>query len=302
MTLSQHASLTIIDEVPSGGATGQVLSKASNADYDLIWANGGSGGGNPSAPSGSVQYNNSGSFGGFSSWDGTRLLMSGYIDMNVNPLINAKFISTATTDTIGIIYNGPIGETCYLGAPNGDGYSGLYDGGDGNIATADSSNNYKFCGDNMTFLNDQTWNIFGHYLANYNGDTCNNAGVTRAFINNGFQTSAIGFTTVKSTPNDFDRVYEVSGMLIIRIAASTSSILGGVDGVQIKYTYAGDGLVKTLTVPSTTSTQNTVGTAVPFSSGALFVKKNTAIQYSVAYTSVGGTAMQYDSNVLVKEF
>lgn len=43
MTLSQHASLTIIDEVPTGGTTGQVLAKASNNDYDLQWVNAGSG-------------------------------------------------------------------------------------------------------------------------------------------------------------------------------------------------------------------------------------------------------------------
>lgn len=45
MTLTQRTSITIIDDVPNGGATGQVLTKASNADYDLVWASAAAGGG-----------------------------------------------------------------------------------------------------------------------------------------------------------------------------------------------------------------------------------------------------------------
>jgi len=38
---------------------------------------GGGGGGSPASPSGSVQYNNAGAFGGFGSWDGTNLKING---------------------------------------------------------------------------------------------------------------------------------------------------------------------------------------------------------------------------------
>ena len=32
------ANVTVIDEVPAGGTTGQSLKKVSNADYNITWA------------------------------------------------------------------------------------------------------------------------------------------------------------------------------------------------------------------------------------------------------------------------
>ena len=43
--------VSVIDEVPASGTTGQVLTKVSDADYDITWADpaGGGGGGTPGA-------------------------------------------------------------------------------------------------------------------------------------------------------------------------------------------------------------------------------------------------------------
>lgn len=232
--------------------------------------------------------------------------MQGNIDMNQHVLSNADQITTAGTNIIGIIYNGPGGELCYLGAPNGDGYTGLYDGGDGSIATADSANNYKLCGDSMTLFNDNTWNVYSHYLANYNGDTSNNAAVVRGNFSNSFNTAAIAFVGIKTnTPNDFNRWYEITGNLVIQIAATTSSVLGGTNGVQVKYTCGLDGVVKIVrcSIPSTALTvPNSTGSALAFNSGAIFVQKNTQILLAADYTSVGVTAMQFAALFVLKEF
>lgn len=50
--------------VPPDGATGDVLTKASPADYDMVWEPDSGGGGSPGGSGFSTQYNNGGSFGG----------------------------------------------------------------------------------------------------------------------------------------------------------------------------------------------------------------------------------------------
>lgn len=45
MTISFARGVVAIDPVPPGGTTGQVLSKASDTDYDVVWTTGGGGGG-----------------------------------------------------------------------------------------------------------------------------------------------------------------------------------------------------------------------------------------------------------------
>ena len=112
------------------------------------------------------------------------------------------------------------------------------------------------------------------------------------------QTAAIGATTVYAVPASGVGMYRVCWVATVTTAAGTSSILGGTNGFQVKYTDGDDSVVKT-SVAGATSAANTTATTL---SGAIVVyaKASTNIQYSMDYTSVG-TAMGYNLHVTVSK-
>lgn len=93
--------------VPTGGTTGQALVKNSNTDYDVTW---GSVSATPGGSNTQVQFNNSGAFGGSSSftWSGTRLspnyvtLAAGTTSAGTAPLIftSGSLLSSAVAGAV----------------------------------------------------------------------------------------------------------------------------------------------------------------------------------------------------------
>jgi hypothetical protein len=114
------------------------------------------------------------------------------------------------------------------------------------------------------------------------------------------QGAAIAATTVYAVPANGASVYKVTWVATITRAATTSSVLGGTNGFQIKYTDNDDSVVKTsVAANSITSVANTTGTSI---SGCLIAncKASTNLQYQFDYTSVGATTMQYNLHVRVE--
>lgn len=64
--------------VPTGGTTGQQLTKNSNTNYDIGWAAAGGGGGSPGGSTTQVQFNDAGAFAGDAAmtWDKTNHILS----------------------------------------------------------------------------------------------------------------------------------------------------------------------------------------------------------------------------------
>ncbi len=114
------------------------------------------------------------------------------------------------------------------------------------------------------------------------------------------QTSAIAFTTIYTIPTSADGVYEVSFVSTIT-TAGTTSVLGGTNGFQIKFTSPTDSIAKTSVARfvGDFSSANTVGTTCSGVRSA-YCKAGTALQYSYDYTSTG-TAMNYELHVRVKQ-
>jgi hypothetical protein len=115
------------------------------------------------------------------------------------------------------------------------------------------------------------------------------------------QSAAIGATLLYTTPNlaspSGEGQYRISWSAIVTTAATTSSVLGGTDGFQVQFTDLDTGTVITpLSVPNALATGNTVGTQL---SGEVIInaKRNTAIDVSFGYTSVGATAMVFALHV-----
>ena len=117
------------------------------------------------------------------------------------------------------------------------------------------------------------------------------------------QSAAITATTLYAVPASGAGRYRVSFVASVTTAASTSSILGGASGFQIVYTDADDSVAKTsprtITTGVNTDATNTTATAL---SGVITVnaKASTNIQYKFDYTSVGGTAMQYNLHIILE--
>lgn len=116
------------------------------------------------------------------------------------------------------------------------------------------------------------------------------------------QSAAIAASTVYAVPATAGR-YLVSWVATVTTAASTSSVLGGTNGFQIKYTDADDSVVKTVpgTIVAGINTNSTNSTATGTISGSYLVnaKASTNIQYQIDYTSVGVTAMQYNIHITI---
>lgn len=114
--------------------------------------------------------------------------------------------------------------------------------------------------------------------------------------------AAIAATTLYAVPSSGAGLYRVSFVAKITQAASTSSVLGGTNGFQVKYTDP-DGVVVT-----TGAIQNLSGDALSLNStqavycGVCIVnaKASTNIQYLMDYTSVGVTVMKHNLRIVVE--
>lgn len=99
-------------------------------------------------------------------------------------------------------------------------------------------------------------------------------------------------------------MYRISFVAKVTTAATTSSVLGGVNGFQVVYTDKDDSVV--VTTPTgffnSTSGNLALNTMQAVYSGVIVVsaKASTNIQYSMDYTSVGLTAMAYNLHIKVE--
>lgn len=116
-----------------------------------------------------------------------------------------------------------------------------------------------------------------------------------AFVNLTAQAAAITPATLFAVGSGGAGVYQISYVATITLVATTSCVLGGANGFQIVYTNFDDSVVKT-SQPGVTNATNTTANSI---SGVLVAKvlASTTIQYSMGYTSVGGTPMQFDLNI-----
>lgn len=140
-------------------------------------------------------------------------------------------------------------------------------------------------------------------LKTYNGvnTVSNGVGSIVATVDLTTQGAAIAATTAYAVPASGAGMYQVTWVATVTQAATTSSVLGGTNGFQLKYTDADDSVVKTsapTTVTAYTSAGNTTGTQVSGSFVA-YCKASTNLQYIMDYTSVGGTVMQYNLHIKV---
>lgn len=114
------------------------------------------------------------------------------------------------------------------------------------------------------------------------------------------QSAAIGATTIYAVPASGVGMYRVSWVADITTAATTSSVLGGAAGFQVRFTSPTDSVVKTDSPTNiNSSATNTTGTSV---SGVevVYCKASTNLQYLFGYTSVGVTAMVYELHIKVE--
>jgi hypothetical protein len=141
-------------------------------------------------------------------------------------------------------------------------------------------------------------------VTNYKNVATAGAGIAPIYVASNLtaQSAAIAATTIYAVPAAGAGMYRVSWDATVTTAATTSSILGGANAFQVKYTDNDDAVVKTsapTTTTANTSAGNTTGTQV---SGVCcaYCKASTNLQYLFDYTSVGGTAMIYNLHIRVE--
>lgn len=111
------------------------------------------------------------------------------------------------------------------------------------------------------------------------------------------QAAALAATTVYAVPAAGAGWYRINCNVGVTQAATTSSVAGP---VQATYTDPVDSVAKT--TPTGAFAQSTVNTTAAGLAVALTVycKASTNLQLAIGYTSVGGTAMQYDYKYTVE--
>jgi hypothetical protein len=151
----------------------------------------------------------------------------------------------------------------------------------------------------------------GGKITAYNsiGTVGNGVPAEYAQVNLTTQGAAIGggataSTTLYAVPAAGVGMYRVSWYLKVTRAATTSSILGA---LTLKWTDGTDNVAQTMTalgqteagVGGTTNAGNAT-TSVLSGSEIIWAQSSTNITYGVAYTSVGGTTMQYEVHIRVE--
>lgn len=177
----------------------------------------------------------------------------------------------------------------------------------GRVTIADANGQLTDDAD-MTFVTD-TLTVKGLVVGttkvtSYNGVSTVASGIPSlvAQANLTAQAAAITATTIYAVPAAGAGMYRVSWVATVTQAATTSCVLGGTNGFQLKYTDNDDSVVKTsnpTTTTAYTSAVNATGTQV---SGSFCAncKASTNLQYLFDYTSVGVTAMQYNLHIRVE--
>ena len=114
------------------------------------------------------------------------------------------------------------------------------------------------------------------------------------------QTAAIAATTLYAVPASGVGMYRVSYSAKVTTVATTSSMLGGATGFQVKYTdpdlvvvTSSQGAVDLFSVSELNTTQAHINGAV-----IIYAKASTNIQYVMGYTSVGATPMAYNLHIV----
>ena len=120
------------------------------------------------------------------------------------------------------------------------------------------------------------------------------------------QSTAITPTTLYAVPSGGSGQYRITFNAKVTQAATTSCILGGTNGFQIVYTDADDSVAVTTpaSVPfGSTAASLTTNTTQNQMSGSIIVnaKASTNIQYSMDYTSVGVTAMEFSLHIRIEK-
>lgn len=127
-----------------------------------------------------------------------------------------------------------------------------------------------------------------------------------AEVNLTAQGAAIGATALYAVPAAGAGQYRACFNAKVTQAATTSSVLGGTNGFQLVYTDQDDSVVVTTvaTHPFNSTTANlALNTTQALYHGCLFVnaKASTNIQYSLGYTSVGTTPMQFNLHIRLEK-
>lgn len=147
-------------------------------------------------------------------------------------------------------------------------------------------------------------------LTSYNGvaTVANGIPALLATVNLTAQAAAIAPVTVYAVPSTGAGNYNVSWMAKVTQAATTSCVLGGANGFQLVYTDKDDSVV--VTTPAwwgggnngSAPTSAAVNTTQNVINGQFSVscKASTNLQFSIGYTSVGGTVMNYNLHIRVE--
>ena len=119
------------------------------------------------------------------------------------------------------------------------------------------------------------------------------------------QGAAIAATTIYAVPASGAGMYRISFVAKVTQAATTSSVLGGTNGFRVVYTDQNDSVVVTTPAghPYNSTTANlALNTTQAVYSGVIIINAalSTNIQYSIDWTSVGATPMQYNLHIKVE--
>ena len=140
----------------------------------------------------------------------------------------------------------------------------------------------------------------GTTVTKYNGITAVDNGVPSEYGGDfkTLQGGALSGSSLYSVPAAANGMYRVCYVASVTRGATTSSTLGP---FTITYTDQDDSVSKTMPGQATTGVnQNTVNTAALGTISGCYVanaKASTAITYSMGYTSMGATTMQYNNHV-----
>ena len=228
--------------------------------------------------------------------DGTRVLTG-------NWLTSAAALEIQFRETGNKIYSSATGTLDILGsATTNIGVAGDIVLGDGTLRTVYPQTTLKEdLGKSANYFNAayiKTLNLQA-LLATYNNISTVSGGVPAEYatVDLTAQSAAITATTLYAVPAAGVGMYRVSWVATITTAATTSCVLGGTAGFQLKYTDGNDSVVKTSNPTTVTvSAVNATGTSISGTFNA-YCKASTNLQYLFDYTSVGATPMQYNLHI-----
>jgi hypothetical protein len=114
------------------------------------------------------------------------------------------------------------------------------------------------------------------------------------------QSAALTSTLLYTVPITKAGLYRINFNAGVTRAATTSSVLGGTNGFQVTYTDPTDSVARTTKVLAQDTDNRNTTAAVINGNKVVYAKANTSMYYTLDYTSVGATSMQYDLNISVE--